>query len=112
MRIVMEKVSGMGGTGFAGKGGGELSTLTGHWTRSYIGECPEVGDHIAFGDEIPSKITQVTIQPAVTVENYRKPPTIIEPKTAWCICRESAASRQIVHRPEKWVDGLDGEEVA
>ena len=108
VRVVVEKISGMGGSHYAGKGGGEISSRSSHWTRSYFGEPPTVGDFIAFGDESPSVVTQVRVVPAEWQENYMKPPTMIDPKTAWCLCRESLAPRhgETVRRVANWEDGL------
>ena len=114
MRIVIEKVSGFFGVGFAGKGGGDTSTLVGAWTRSYVGACPHPGEFVDFGDG-KARITQVNVVKSIILERYRKPPETIEPETAWCICRDGIPQEgDVVHQPSAWVDGLGAgmEEVA
>ena len=108
IRVVVEKVSGMGGLHFAGKGGGEASSSANHWTRSYMGELPHEKEFIAFGDDFPNQSTQVIRRPPEVSENYGKPDTIIAPETAWCRCRESLGPQhgEDVIRIEKWENGI------
>lgn len=108
IRVVIKKISGIVGLHFAGKGGGEVSSHCGHWTRSYFGELPKVGEFISFEGEFPSIITQVRLVPAEWQENYNELPTMIDPETAWCVCRESLGPQhhELVHFPEKWENGI------